>query len=453
MTITRAAAVVAASVLLTACATGGDDEPTPELDLSTIREPAWTVTADQIADAKDARMGTIGGLQSVNSVTIGNLVVSAAASRTSLALAGIDARSGEIAWRRELPVDEDSWWTCEGDDGGTNLACMIGGPDAKTSELSVIDQRTGTVRKAVEIDANQSFAIDGDDLYLTTFTPADQDRRLDVAAERRSWSTGKVAWRAKTSFALEGGWGHDGGQGFEIGASRVIAYSAAWEVVLDKRTGRLLGRSDSGRYEEPLDGGGWLISDSGDGGQDEVTITLFSSTGEPLAEDRLPAYYFETGNIDQRLVSTGRHLRDQSTGRSLFEAPKGQQIATVTDAGRVVLTEPAGSEHGEDEKLTYQVWDVQKNQRRGTVDVQGDWMSDVVSGGQGVLLISERYDEKSDQAVPSTLTVIDTRKPGIAATIDLGWKIEGYNGPSIIRTRAGAAVTGATGVKGLVVPQ
>ena len=225
MTITRAAAALVVSVLLTACTTGGDDEPKSALDLSTVRDAAWTVTADKIAGAKDARMGTIGGFLSVNSVTAGNLVVSAVSSRKALTLAGIDAASGKIAWRRVLQTSDD-WWSCEEDAGGANVACAISDAKSKKAELSVIDLRTGNVRKTVGIDSDQSFAIDGNDVYLTTFTPADKESRLDVTAERRSWTTGKPVWSAETSFAIEG-WGHDGGQGFSIGSSRVIAYSAS----------------------------------------------------------------------------------------------------------------------------------------------------------------------------------------------------------------------------------
>ncbi len=454
MAIRRAATLLASFLLVTACSTGGDDdpEPTPELDLSTVRETAWSVTAEQIAGDRDARMGTIGGFQSINSVTAGNLVVSAAGTREALTLAGIDATSGDIAWRHVLPVNEEYWWTCADDEGGTNIACSVGEPDAKTSEVSIIDLRTGRVRATAEIDAEQSFDLDGDHLYLTTFTPADRDRRLDVTVERRSWSTGTASWSAETSFTIDG-WGHDGGQGVTIGSSRVVAYSASWEVVLDKRTGRLLGRSDAGRFEEPLTGGGWLVSDSGDGARDQVTITLFSPTGEAIAEDRLSTYYYGSESIGQRLVSTGRHLREQATGRSVFEAPKGQQIALVAEAGGVVLTEPPGSEHGEDEKLTYQVWDVETGKQRGTIDLRGDWLSDGLGSGTGVLMVVDRYDEKADRAVPSTMHVIDTREASIAATIDLGWTVEGFDSPTIIGTRAGAAVTGPTGVKGLVVPQ
>ena len=451
MAFMRAATALASLVLLTACTSGDDEEPKPDggLNLSSIREAAWTVTAEDIASAKDATMSTIGGFQTYDSVATGGLVVSAVDSPKTLTLAGIDAKSGSIAWRRALPLKEDYGWTCADDDRGPLLACSVIDSKAKTGELTVIDDRSGKVRKVLEIGADQTFDIEGDQLYLTSFEPADQDRRLDVTIERRSWSTGKVAWRQNTAFAIEG-WGHDGGQGFLIGSTRVAAYSASWEVVADRGTGRLLSRADSGRFEQSLRGGGWLVVDSGDGTGEDVTTTLFTPAGEPVAEDRHTAYNWATLD-DDRLVSTGPRLRDQSTGRSVFEAPKGQQVAEIADAGRVVLTEPAGREHGDDETLSFQVWDVDSDQRRGTVDLPGDWVSDTLGGGRGVLVVADRYDEKVEGMVPSTLHVVDTTKPALVASIDLGWKTDGIGSPSLISTRAGAAVTGPTGVKGLVV--
>ncbi|MGI9085160.1 MAG: hypothetical protein ACR2FE_07690 [Aeromicrobium sp.] len=69
-----------------------------------------------------------------------------------------------------------------------------------------------------------------------------------------------------------------------------------------------------------------------------------------------------------------------------------------------MLTEPAGSEHGED----------------------------------------------ADKAVPTTLHAVDTRKASLEATIDLGWTVDIFDSPTTIRTRAGAAITGGAGVKGFV---
>jgi hypothetical protein len=451
MTFTRAAMVLTSFVLLAACTTADQDKPKPDpgLNLSTIRAAAWTVTAQDISGAKDATMSTIGGFQSFDSVATGGLVVSAVDSKKTLTLAGIDAKSGSIAWRRVLPLKEDYGSSCADDDRGPLIACSVIDSKGKTQELTIIDDRTGKVRKQLEIGVDQTFDIEGDQLYLTSFVPADKDKRLDVTIERRSWSTGTMSWREKTAFAIEG-WGHDGGQGFIIGSTRVAAYSASWEVVVDRNTGHLLSRADAGRYEQSLRGGGWLVIDSGDGTGEDVTTTLFTPSGDPVAEDHHTAYNWAALD-DDRFVSTGRRVREQSTGRSVFEAPQGQQVAELADAGRVVLTEPVGGEHGNDHTLSYQVWDTKTGDRRGIADAPGDWMSDILGGGRGVLLVADRYDEKANEALPSTLHVIDTRKPGLAASIDLGWKTDGIGSPTLISTRAGAAVTGPTGVKGLVV--
>jgi hypothetical protein len=447
MTSTRAAACLASLVVLAGC-TSGDEDPTPEPDLSTIREAAWTVTAEAIAGAKGATMSTIGGFQSVDSVASGGLVISAADSTKKLTLVGIDAKLGEIAWRRALPLQENFGAYCQDDDGGWNVVCSVHDFDAKTQELIVVDDRTGTIRKRVELEAEESFAVSGDQLYLTSFRPKENDGRLDVVIERRSMSTGKPAWRQETSFAIEG-WGHDGAQGLDIGAQRVAAYSASWEVIVDRRTGRLLNRVDDGRFEQSLGGGGWLVTDSGDGTENEATATLFDPSGQPVAEDRTSAFLWPDHD-DHRLVSIGRHLREQATGRSLFEAPKGQQILAFTAGGRSIVTEPAGSAHGEDEKLSFQVWGANPAKRRGTVNVQADELSDSLGSGAGVLLVTTRYDEKADKPVPSSLHVVDTGKARLVTTIDLGWTVEIFDRPTAIRTRAGAAVTGGGGVKGFV---
>jgi hypothetical protein len=168
-----------------------------------------------------------------------------------------------------------------------------------------------------------------------------------------------------------------------------------------------------------------------------------------VAEDRTTAY-FSPEHGDHRLVSIGRHLREQATGRSLFEAPEDQQILEFTDGGRAVVTEPAGSEHGEDEELTYQVWGVDPAKRRGTVSVRADELSDSLGSGAGVLLITNRYDEKADKSVPSSVHVVDASKGSVVASIDLGWTIDVFDRPTGIRTSAGAAITGSGGVKGFV---
>ncbi len=448
MTPMRAAALLASFVLLTGCTSGDEVDQTSEPDLSTVREAAWTVTADEIAGAKGATMSTIGGFQSVDSVATGGLVVSAADSKKKLTLAGIDAKSGKVAWRRALPLMEDFGANCQDDGGGRWVACAVHDFDAKTQEIVLIDERSGKLGKRLEIESDQAFAVSGDQFYVASFRPKNKDSRLDVTIERRSVKTGKVTWRQETAFAIEG-WGHDGAQGLDIGAERVDAYSASWEVVVDRGTGRLLARSDDGRYEQSLGGGGWLVTDTGDGTRDEVTATLFDPSGEPVAEDRTSAY-FSPDRRDPRLVSIGRHLREQGTGRSVFEAPEGQQILTYTDGGGTVLTEPAGSEHGEDEELTYQVWGADPAKRRGTVNVKADELSDCLGSGPGVLLVTNRYDEKADKQVPSSVSVVDTSKATVVATIDLGWTIDAFDRPTVIRTSAGAAVTGGGGVKGFV---
>ena len=448
MTPTRAVTCLATLVLLTGCTSGDEDGPPPEPDLSSVREAAWTVTAAQIAGEKGATMATIGGFQSVDSVGSGGLVVSAADSKKKLTVAGIDAKSGEIAWRRALPLTEDFAANCQDDDGGPLVVCGVHDFDAKTQELALIDDRTGKIRKHLKIESDLSYAVSGDQLYLTSFRPEDDDQRLDVEIERRSISTGKVAWRQESAFAIEG-WGHDGGQGLDIGAQRVAAYSASWEVIVDRRTGRMLNRSDDGRFEQSLSGGGWLVTDSGDGTDDESVATLFDPSGEPVAEDLTSAYLWPDHG-DSRLVSIGRNLREQATGRSLFEAPKGQQILAFADEGRAVVTEPAGSEQGEDEELTYQVWGADPAKRRGTVNVKADELSDSLGSGKGVLLVTTRYDEKTDQPVPSSLHVVDTSKGSLVATIDLGWTVDIFDRPTAIRTSAGAAITGGGGVKGFV---
>jgi hypothetical protein len=443
-----AAACLASLVVLAGCTSGDEDGPSPEPDLSTIREAAWTVTADEIAGAKGATMSTIGGFQSVDSVASGGLVISAADSTKKLTLAGIDAKSGEIGWRRALPLQEDFAAYCQDDDGGPSVVCSVHDFDARTQELVVVDDRTGTVRKRVELEAEESFAVSGNQLYLTSFRPKENDGRLDVVVERRSMETGKPAWRQETSFAIEG-WGHDGAQGLDIGAQRVAAYSASWEVIVDRGTGRLLNRVDDGRFEQSLGGGGWLVTDSGDGTENEATATLFDPSGQPVAEDRTSAFLWPDHD-DHRLVSIGRHLREQATGRSLFEAPEGQQILAFTDEGRSIVTEPAGSAHGEDEELSYQVWGADPAKRRGTVNVQADELSDSLGSGRGVLLVTTRYDEDADKPVPSSLHVVDAGKGSLVATIDLGWTVDIFDRPTAIRTRAGAAVTGGGGVKGFV---
>lgn len=449
MTPTRvAAACLASLVVLAGCTSGDEDAPTTEPDLSTVREAAWTVTADEIAGAKGATMSTIGGFQSVDSVASGGLVISAADSTKKLTLAGIDAKSGEVAWRRALPLQEDFAAYCQDDDSGPNVVCAVHDFEAKTQELVVVDDRTGKVRKRVELDAEESFAVSGDQLYLASFRPKENDGRLDVVVERRSMESGKSAWRQETSFAIEG-WGHDGAQGLDIGAQRVAAYSASWEVIVDRRTGRLLNRVDDGRFEQSLGGGGWLVTDSGDGTENEATATLFDPRGQPVAEDRTSAFLWPDHD-DHRLVSIGRHLREQATGRSLFEAPEGQQILAFTDEGRAVVTEPAGSAHGDDEELSYQVWGADPAKRRGTVNVRADELSDSLGSGGGVLLVTTRYDEDADKPVPSSLHVVDAGKGSLVATIDLGWTVDIFDRPTVIRTRAGAAVTGGGGVKGFV---
>jgi hypothetical protein len=449
MTPTRAvAACLASLVVLAGCTAGDEDGPAPEPDLSTIREAAWTVTAEEIAGAKGATMSTIGGFQSVDSAASGGLVISAADSTKKLTLAGIDAKSGEIAWRRALALQEDFGAYCQDDDGGPNVVCSVHDFEAKTQELVVVDDRSGTIRQRVELEAEESFAVSGDQLYLTTFRPKENDGRLDVDIERRSMSTGRSAWLQETSFAIEG-WGHDGAQGLDIGAQRVAAYSASWEVVVDRRTGRLLNRVDDGRFEQSLGGGGWLVTDSGDGTENEATATLFDPSGQPVAEDRTSAFLWPDHD-DHRLVSIGRHLREQATGRSLFEAPRGQQILMFTDGGRSIVTEPAGSAHGEDEELSFQVWSANPAKRRGTVNVQADELSDSIGSGAGVLLVTTRYDEDADKPVPSSLHVVDAGKGSLVATIDLGWTVDIFDRPTAIRTRAGAAVTGGGGVKGFV---
>ena len=448
MTPTRAAACLASLVVLAGCTSGDGDDLASEPDLSTVREAAWTVTAEEIAGAKGATMSTIGGFQSVDSVASGGLVISAADSTKKLTLAGIDATSGEIAWRRAIPLQEDFGAYCQDDDGGRNVVCAVHDFEAKTQELVVVDDGTGTIRKRVELEAEESFAVSRDQLYLTTFRPEEDDSRLDVVVERRAMESGKSAWRQETSFAIEG-WGHDGAQGLDVGAQRVAAYSASWEVIVDRRTGRLLNRVDDGRFEQSLGGGGWLVTDSGDGTENEATATLFDPTGQPVAEDRTSAFLWPDHD-DHRLVSIGRHLREQATGRSLFEAPEGQQILAFADQGRAIVTEPAGSAHGEDEELSFQVWGADPAKRRGTVNVQADELSDSLGSGEGVLLVTTRYDEDTDKPVPSSLHVVDAGKGSLVATIDLGWTVDIFDRPTVIRTRAGAAVTGGGGVKGFV---
>ncbi len=449
MTPTRAfAATLASFVLLTGCTSGDEDGPSQEPDLSTVREAAWTVTAEEIAGAKGATMSTIGGFQSVDSVASDGLVISAADSKKKLTLAGIDAKSGEIAWRRDLPLKEDYGAYCQDDGGGRMVVCSVKDFDAKTQEIVFVDDRTGKIRNRLQLASDKSIALSGDQLYVTTFEPKANDARLDVVIDRRSISSGKTVWRQETSFAIEG-WGHDGAQGLDIGAERVAAYSASWEVIVDRRTGRLLNKVDDGRFEQSLGGGGWLVTDSGDGTDDEATATLFDPSGKPVAEDRTSAFLYPDLD-DHRLVSIGRHVREQATGRSVFEAPEGQQVLEYADDGHAAVTEPAGSMHGEDGERSYQVWGADPVQRRGTVNVRADHLSDSLGGGAGVLLVTTRYDEEPNEPVPSSLHVIDTSKGSLVATIDLGWTVDLFDFPTAIRTRAGAAVTGGGGVKGFV---
>ena len=434
---------------LAACTTGDKTPSAQDPDLSTLRTAAWSKSAEEISGDQDAWMGSIGGFETVDSVVSGGLVVSAVNSRKNLTVVGLRAKTGKVVWKRVFPVDPDGYTACEDDHGGPLVACSVSGPDpdAKTKELTVIDDRTGKVRKTLQIGARESFGLRGDQLYLTSFTPRDKDQRLEVTIERRSWSTGKVAWREKTAFPIDG-WGHDGGQGFDIGAHRVAAYSASWQVVVDRRTGRLLARADQGRYEESLPGGGWLVTDTGDGSEDLVTQTLFAPSGKAIAEDQEPTYYWSIHDDDD-LVTTGRHLRRQSNGKVVFRVPKGQQIAAVVEGGKAVVAQPAGGE-GEDRSLPFQVWDVTSGKHRGTVKVPVDWSNASIGGGAGFLVAADRFDDKGEKPLASVLYVVDTKKPSIAATIDLGWKIDSIAGTTVIHTPAGAAATGPTGVKGFV---
>ena len=85
---------------------------------------------------------------------------------------------GEIAWRRVLPLKEDFGASCQDDDGGLMVVCAVHDFDAGTQEIVFIDDRTGTIRRRLGIDSDESFAVSGGQIYVVSFRPDDDDARL-----------------------------------------------------------------------------------------------------------------------------------------------------------------------------------------------------------------------------------------------------------------------------------
>ena len=443
-------------LILSACGTASVPGSVAEPDLATARRVTWINTAQELAGTPATSRATKAaiygfgdsGYGGATSVASGDLVLSAVSTDRAVTVVGQSAKTGDIRWRRHLPVKTrgKGYAECDDDNGGPFFACKVVN-GTKQATLWMMSDRTGAVRTKIPVKPDVSFGMSGDDLYLATFRPVHKDTRLDVSVERRSWTGGSTQWRRKTSFSIEG-WGHDGSSGFLIGADRVVAFSASWEVILDRETGRLLERSDSGRYEYELKGGGRVVVDSGDGTSDSVQVTIFAADGRPIA-DATETTYPEPYEVEPDRVVTGRHIISAGTGRVVFVSPRRTKIIAVADSGRVAITEPEEIEFAQNE-IPLTAYDVATGKRTGAFALKGNWSGDAVTGGAGVAKVVQHYDDKSDKTLPPTIHVIDVRKPGEVAVIRLGKKRGEYDTPTLVRTRYGVAVTGAGAVRGLV---
>lgn len=437
--------LVAVCSALVAC---GPERGAPDPDLSTARKVAWTNTAKELSGGK-AKATIYGfgdaGMGGPTSVASGDLVLSGTWTDRAATIAAQDAASGRIAWRRDLPIGKDGYADCKDDETGPFFACLIGRP--KSASLWVIADRTGAVRKRVAVEQGTAFGIAGDDLYLATFKPAAKATKLNVKVERRSWPTGRTAWRQRTSFTIDG-WGHDGSQGFEIGANRVVAYSASWQVIVDKLTGRLLDRSDQGRWESELSNGGRVVVDSGDGSADNVRVTVFSPDGRPISETTEGQYPLPYETDPDRLV-IGRRIVSLSNGRTLFTAPKRTRIIAVADGGRRAVVEPEEFEFAKN-RIPLTVYDTSTGKKAGSVALVGNVSGETIFGGNGIVKVIDHYDDKTDTSLPSTLEVIDVRKPGSVASVSLGRRPVEFGSPTLVKTSAGFAVTDPRAVRGFV---
>lgn len=450
---------VSAAVLVLAGIAGCDAPKSPvqkaDPDFATIHGVAWTNSAQDLAGvaatSKDKKATMYGFGDSIlggpTSVVSGNLVMSGVWTDRAVTIAGQDAKTGAIRWRLHLPTKRDGFAECNDDDHGPVFVCKVSVGPKQASTLWVVADRTGAVRTKIPVDPGTAYGVSGDELYLATFKPAKKDTRLDVVVKRRSLMGSRVAWIRKTSFAIEG-WGHDGPQAFDIGRDRVVAYSGSWQVIVDRRTGRLLERSDQGRWEYELTNGGRVVLDSGDATSANVDVTLFSPDGRPLADLREETYPDPEEVEHQRLI-IGRHLVSVGTGRAVFTAPKGQAIVAVVDGGRVAVAEPVDFE-SESGRVPLTSYDIASGKKLGVLSLKGEWTNQTVAGGKGIIKVLQHYDNKADKTLPPTVQVVDARRAKVLATIRLGRKPGNYDYPTLVRTPNGVAVTGAGGVRGLV---
>lgn len=454
-TVCAALAAIGVAALVASCGRAPLPGREPEPNLAAIRAVTWTNTAQELAGVPRESVDTQASMSGfgtsawggATSALAGNLVLSAVWTTEAVTVAGQSARSGAIVWRRHLPTGPDGYAECVDDTGGPFFTCKVAtGTDRAT--IWVIADRTGAVRTKIPVQPETSAGMSGDDLYLATFKPAKKDTRLDVTLERRSWSSGHTAWRQKASFAIDG-WGHDGGQGFDIGKDRVAAYSASWQVIVDRATGRLLDRADQGRWEHELSDGLRVVIDSGDGTSRTVQATLFASDGRPIAETT-ESTYPDPFEIDGDRVVVGRHVLNRSTGHVDFSAPRRHIVVAVADRGRIAVVEPEDSQSAA-QRAQVELYDLDTGKHQGTVRVARDLPVDVAAGGFGAVWVVQNYDAKTDTMLPATLRVIDVRKAAVAATIPLG-KASGdpMDSPTILRTPVGAVVTGAGAVRGFV---
>ncbi|MFL6091034.1 MAG: hypothetical protein ACJ71Z_12940 [Aeromicrobium sp.] len=423
-----------------------------EPDLATLRHVTWSNTAQELAGVPATSERTKASLYGFGdsalggpiSVVSGDIVISGVQTERAVIVAGQSAKTGKILWRRSLPTGKDGYAECYDDDHGPMFVCKVSVGEKQVTTLWVIADRTGAVRRKIPIESVSALGLSGDELYLATFRPAKGDKRLDVVVTRRSLMGTTTAWTRKTSFAIEG-WGHDGSQGFDIGRDRVSAYSASWQVIVDRATGRLLDRSDEGRWEDQLPRGGRVVLDSGDGTRSRVDVTLFSPDGRPLADLREETYPQPQEVAHDRLV-LGRHLVSLATGRVVFTAPRKRTIAAVVDKGRVAVVEPIEFSEG---RFPLAMYDTGTGRKLGALTVAGDWTGQTAAGGHGVVKLVQHYDKKSEMS-RATANVIDVRTAKQVAVIRLGKPTADYEFPTVVDTPAGIAITGGGAVRGLV---
>jgi hypothetical protein len=439
-------AFVVACWVLAGC---GPDAGEPDPDLSSARTVAWTNTAKELSGGlSKAKLYGFGGddMGGATSVASGDLVLSGAWTDRVVVIAAQSAKTGEIVWRRTLPTGKNGWADCADDDkGGPVFACKIGGPTS--AALWIMADRTGAVRKKLLIKPETAFGLSGDDVYLAGFSPNRENTTLHVDVERRSWATGKTLWTQETSFAIDG-WGHDGDTGFEFGRNRVVAFSAAWQVILDKASGRLLDRSDQGRWESELSNGGRVVLDSGDGTSEHVRVTLFSPDGRPIAEVK-SAVYPAPYEVDPDRIVIGRRILSLATGRTVFEAPKRTHIVAVASAGRLAVVEPDEFEFRKN-RIPLTIHDTSTGKKTGTVALKGNVSETELTGGNGVVKLVGHYDDRSDETLPSTLEIFDVRKPTAVQTVRVGQRGQELQWVTLVKTSAGFAATGGGAVRGFV---